>query len=756
MARRTGQQHYLPWLGVASVLLVIALFAPQYLPSFLIGGVSTAIALSALWPSATASQDWHWQYGPVAVGTLIALGSGLAWRQSPLLTMICLLTLVALITIDYQRTMREENKPAGFLLGASFTERAEEELSRGVRFGRTATAVVLEVTPYLAVRQAYGRRAAEIAVNRIVEVLQNQLRNYDLCTRLAPNQFALLLPETAYEEAVLVLERIQLAVTQIQFAPPSADRTIPLSVGLGIASHPPEGHSIQVLLAQATKQLGSHQAVHTLPPAPLARPVITIATMPLPQWYQIAYIGMVWTVCLGVFWWSFTPIPRSQWLTFLTLGIIAIASRQMRLDLQGRGSVANHFAALLAAGLILGPSAAMILGVASAIMVWPWSYQPRKYIFDAASFALSAGGAIICHRILLPFLPIDGLFHWTILLHGFILGTLCYLINVVVLIGIVACAEGTNTLGQWRERYGWFFPYTIVFGILAICIYESEQALGILGMIIFAVPIFMMHLATKQYVDHTKEYVIALREAHTRLEETNTELRESVAALESSYAATLSAFSGMLDARDSETQGHSQRVVAYAMALGRAVNLADHELASLEVGAMLHDIGKVGVPDAILRKKGPLTPEEWQEMRQHPEVGYQLTSRIPFLDSASPVVRHHHERWDGTGYPDRLQAEAIPLAARIFTVADSFDAMISDRPYRRGLSIEQALAELQRGAGTQFDPQIIAIFSELITTPGWLERVTQQATSLQVLESQPGPIAQLLHNERTSTAPPPF
>jgi hypothetical protein len=356
--------------------------------------------------------------------------------------------------------------------------------------------------------------------------------------------------------------------------------------------------------------------------------------------------------------------------------------------------------------------------------------KPRNYIFDAASFGLSAGVATVCYQYFAAMMPSSGFFHWPMIVNGLVLGGICYLINVLLLIGIVSCAEGGNSLAVWRERYAWFLPYTLAFGVLAIFMAMADSALGPIGMIVFTVPTFMMRLVTKQYVDRTKDHVLALREAHDRLAKANSELQESVNALEQSYAATLNAFSGMLDARDSETEGHSQRVVAYATAIGRAMNLNAQELAALEVGALLHDIGKVGVSDAILRKNGPLTDDEWAEMKKHPEIGYQLTSGIPFLHAASPVVRHHHERWDGKGYPDGLAGEAIPLVARIFSVADSFDAMISDRPYRRGMPYEGAVRELQRVAGIQFDPQVIDAFLALAATPGWSDTVKQTATNL--------------------------
>jgi putative nucleotidyltransferase with HDIG domain len=130
----------------------------------------------------------------------------------------------------------------------------------------------------------------------------------------------------------------------------------------------------------------------------------------------------------------------------------------------------------------------------------------------------------------------------------------------------------------------------------------------------------------------------------------------------------------------------------------------------LRRGALLHDIGKIGVPDQILRKPGPLSEHEWTAMRAHPDIGASIIAGIPFLEDVAIIVRAHHERWDGTGYPDRLAGRTIPLGARIFAVADSFDAMTSDRPYRRGRELSEALLEIERHRGTQFDPTVVDAF----------------------------------------------
>jgi HD-GYP domain-containing protein (c-di-GMP phosphodiesterase class II) len=192
------------------------------------------------------------------------------------------------------------------------------------------------------------------------------------------------------------------------------------------------------------------------------------------------------------------------------------------------------------------------------------------------------------------------------------------------------------------------------------------------------------------------------------------ELERVLESLQETYIATMKSLAQVIEAKDRTTRGHLDRTQAYGLALARRIAPDLVATPNLGYGFFLHDIGKVGVPEHILCKEGPLTGEEWTVMRNHPVVGAQIIAPITFLTGAVELIRHHHERFDGSGYPDGLRAEEIPLAARIFAVADSFDAMTSDRPYRGAMRIDRALAEIDGGAGTQFDPQVVRVFVRMI------------------------------------------
>ncbi|MHB1131509.1 MAG: HD-GYP domain-containing protein [Chloroflexota bacterium] len=191
------------------------------------------------------------------------------------------------------------------------------------------------------------------------------------------------------------------------------------------------------------------------------------------------------------------------------------------------------------------------------------------------------------------------------------------------------------------------------------------------------------------------------------LSRTYRRLKEAQSNLEDMYVSTLAVLAAAIEARDVYLVGHSKAVEAYALGVGKQLGLSAAQLETLRRSALLHDLGKIGVPDATLRKAGPLGRAEWQQIRLHPETGYQILTSLKFLGEALFGVRHHHERYDGKGYPAGLSGQAIPLTARILSLCDALDAMMSNRPYRRGMPEEQALAEIQAQRGRQFDPEIV-------------------------------------------------
>jgi putative nucleotidyltransferase with HDIG domain len=214
-------------------------------------------------------------------------------------------------------------------------------------------------------------------------------------------------------------------------------------------------------------------------------------------------------------------------------------------------------------------------------------------------------------------------------------------------------------------------------------------------------------LQHRRLVIDNRQYQIELER---KVKDRTAQLEHAIDQLEQSYDDTLEALGSALDLKDAETEGHCQRVTAFCISIAKSMPVPDTYLPIMARAAFLHDIGKMAIPDGILRKPGPLNDDEKKIMRTHCEIGYNMLIRIPFLRDAAEIVLAHQEFYDGSGYPRGLKGDQIPLGARIFTIADSLDAMISDRPYRRALPMSHAREEIKRCSGTQFDPEVVQVF----------------------------------------------
>ena len=290
-------------------------------------------------------------------------------------------------------------------------------------------------------------------------------------------------------------------------------------------------------------------------------------------------------------------------------------------------------------------------------------------------------------------------------LAGTATGVVHWAVNYGLLSGIVAVATGRP---YWRQVCAAISiaPYNLCYGYAAVGYVALHDRFGPLGFTfalapVAALQVFLIILARRTRIhEEQRDHLLD-------------QLKEESIRVERSYDATLIALTHALDARDKETEGHSRRVVEYTRLVAVKLGIQGEELKLLCHGALLHDIGKIGVPDAILHKPAALTEEEWQIMRRHPEIGALMVEEVEYLAEARRIILHHHERWDGRGYPLGLRGTQISLGARAFSIADTVDAITQDRPYRRGRSFDEAREELLKCRGTQFDPEAVDAFLSL-------------------------------------------
>ena len=229
----------------------------------------------------------------------------------------------------------------------------------------------------------------------------------------------------------------------------------------------------------------------------------------------------------------------------------------------------------------------------------------------------------------------------------------------------------------WRERFRWLLPHYLVYGFVAGVIFVAYRPIGIWSLFVFALPLFLMRKTQEAYLRHTEKVTAKLRAAAETIQSQNVSLEQVNQLLSERSTAAMESLTATVDARDAYTAGHSRRVQRISLAIGAELGLSPEELEPLGYAALFHDIGKLALPDAILLKPARLDAAEWALIMRHPADGASIIERLGFLNDAVPAIRHHHERYDGRGYPDRLAGTDIPLGARIIHVADAFDSMLS-------------------------------------------------------------------------------
>jgi putative nucleotidyltransferase with HDIG domain len=278
------------------------------------------------------------------------------------------------------------------------------------------------------------------------------------------------------------------------------------------------------------------------------------------------------------------------------------------------------------------------------------------------------------------------------------------LVHIIVNTGLVstffALRQQDTLLRQWRQNFLWAAPSFLPTSAVASILYITLQYNALITCIIGAPVLVGLYLGHRQYRDSVQARINLIEQAQ----------QERITTLEKAHRETIEALAVAINAKDEVTHEHVLRVQIYAAGVARILGCTEAEIEALRAGALLHDVGKIAVPDYVLNKPGKLTAAEFEKMKLHTLVGAQILSRVEFPYPVVPVVRHHHERWDGKGYPDGLQGEAIPLTARILSVVDCFDAVREDRQYRKGLTRDAAVALIMQGSGTQYDPRVVGTF----------------------------------------------
>jgi diguanylate cyclase (GGDEF)-like protein len=680
-----------------------------------------------------------------------------------------------------------------------FEVRAAAELARARRHDLTFSLLYLDLDGFKRVNDVAGHAAGDELLRRVALAIGVAVRGEDFVARHGGDEFTVLLPATAEDEARRVAARIVAAVERT-----AADdvRLRGLSASVGGATFPGDGMTVAALLETADSELlrvKSERAfderrasrAYAIPAAPSIGATDVFAGLrsapaagPAASSWRVrgaptalAAVGLAVAAA-----WLLAPLAADAAVVRGALAGGALAGLLVALLAAARHAQGRERAGwtLLAAGTALGWApylgAPTGLGYGLGILLlgaiaWPPS---RRELLDLADMVVTMSGIAIA--FLLPPL-IDhvqrhdlagpGSYGLAVLA---VVGSACVLIVVTRTrarerpdLWLVAAAVGvsaaaavpfaleTGGVGGALPDAGWHvvYPLAAVLAaggallrignparVLPPATRPRELPAVVVGNVLLGgllLSTIVVHGSMPGSVVAVLLVTLVVRHVRARtMDRENAWLSESAHRSErdlaAQYRASLVALGAALDARDGYTGGHGEETVALARRVAERLGLADSALAEVEAVALLHDVGKIGMPDAILRKPGRLDDHEWRVVREHPLIGERILRQVPGLDRVARGVRHEHERWDGTGYPDRLDGEEIPLSSRITLVCDAYHAMTSDRPYRQAMPHADAARELRVGAGTQFDPAVVRALLEALDD-GTRADVTYQAAS---------------------------
>jgi len=399
------------------------------------------------------------------------------------------------------------------------------------------------------------------------------------------------------------------------------------------------------------------------------------------------YIGVVvgLAVALFIYLVPSLSLTSDMWLVLTFFIVLSTITEFMPVDLPVGGRVTIGFPVDFVVILVYGPAWALLvtfLGeiIADAITrrtVW------YKILFNASQYALSAGIAGMVYQGLGGVVGLVNISNYII--PAAICAIIYFLINSNLFMVVISLSEEVSILSVWKKQIrGTLATYIalVPIGFIMALVYTN---IGVWGIILFFFPLFLARRSFELYTKMRKVYLDTIR-----------------------------ALAAAIDAKDPYTKGHSERVAETSVALAQELNLTDKDIENIEYTALLHDIGKIGIADNILGKNSSLTDKEFDKIKEHPVMGAKIVEPVDFLKNSYEAIYHHHEKYNGAGYPDGLKEKDIPLLSRIIAVADAYDAMGSDRPYRKKLSKDKILKELKDQAGKQFDPEIVKVLISVL------------------------------------------
>jgi diguanylate cyclase (GGDEF)-like protein/putative nucleotidyltransferase with HDIG domain len=624
-------------------------------------------------------------------------------------------------------------------------------LAAARRTGEPYAVVMIDLDQLRAVNNRHGHLVGDELIRSVADVVARVTGTSGIPARFGGDEMCIALPGMTLEAARTLAEEVRRAVGESEV---TVERERPLAptVSIGVAAFPQHGSSVDDLLQAADgavydAKLGGRNRIRAAlapdarralqdtdrfeaelhapasddgwhgTPEDLALPEMSASEQAHPadhariRWFVAALLtgttaAAAATGTTGLVTGTTTAAESAPLFALLVLAVLLLD--RVRIDVFERAAVSPASVPTLALAYFFGPFGPLTGELAIAVVRLARREPAVKWMFDLAALGLAGVAAAAV------FAAVPSHSEVGVIAAAPVAALAYYAINTPLLAYVLRLAEGGDTLAVWRERFGWMLPHYAAFGLVSGTFVVSEERMGLFAIAVFGLPVVMLWVAQKQYLDRSRSSVKELRRSNAELGQANEQLcalladnRALLGKMHRSYLSTITSLARTIEAKDPYTGGHTERVADISLALASELGYDDEQLRAVRVGALIHDIGKIGVPDDVLLKKGALNALELTAIQRHPEISSYILAELELPPIVKQMVRSHHERYDGAGYPDELAAEEIPLAARILCVADALDAMTSDRPYRSALPLDDALLEIRSLACKQFCPLVV-------------------------------------------------
>ena len=657
-----------------------------------------------------------------------------------------------------------------------FKKQLANELTRANRFDRPLSVILADLDLLRNINNTYGHLAGDEVLVGIAHAMKSAVRDYDVVCRFGGEEFAILLPETTITQAFERAELIRKRVEGLEFTVATSMQPIRVTLSLGVSQRESFSQNQEEITHNAdlalyyAKQSGRNrtfaysndtylnfaeeteeiQPIHpqlktasvsseddqpsviassarpsevkgTTVDGSIQNPSANPQTKPNIETKRsvrsknavaafIAGHALLAALFLAALSYWATPtmaMQTSDWVGLLVIASLIVLSENFSIDLYARqSSISTSAIPILAAYLLFGTIGIILASIVLAICMLIKNRSPfSRFIFNLSNHLLSGtlivGLVMLTNKSLLT-LPVFYQIGICLLAAGIL-----YLVTTWM-IAIGMGLDLKQSIRQlWQEQFGWLAPYYLGIGFITYALIFGYRYDHIMGLLLMVIPMLLLRISQKQYIDRTREVVTELREKNQILKKNSEEITQ----LNEGLLVTLSE---VIDLRDPYVLGHSKQVSRYATEIAKDLGVNEKQVELVRKAGLLHDIGKLGISMEILTKPGVLTPAEFEIVKQHAAMGGVLIQNSPSLRPLAPIIRHHHEYFDGEGYPDRLAGNQISIEARIITVADAMEAMTSDRPYRRALKLEKVKEELLRCSGKQFDPLVVDVAIKIL------------------------------------------